>query len=131
MRYFSATGSVCLGGISLLKAPTCKAHYCNEMESVALRYPLASDLQDYIGARCGGPGKSFFRIATSSTQARAFIEDGKMAVVFDTENEKVVECGEYLDQPLCTRQHIGGQVDLWYALGLRDFCSTMPSAARA
>ncbi len=94
-------------------------HDCNEMESIALQYQIVHDLQDYIDAQFGGPGKGFFRIATSSTQARGFIEDGKLAVILGTENEKIFDCGEYLDSPLCTREHIDEQLDQWHAMGLR------------
>jgi microsomal dipeptidase-like Zn-dependent dipeptidase len=92
---------------------------CNEMESIELQYQLVHDLQDYIDAQSGGPGKGFFRIVTSSAQARRVIEDGRLAVVLGTENEKIFDCGEYLDQPLCTREHIDEQLEQWYAKGLR------------
>lgn len=94
-------------------------HDCNEMENLQVQLDLVLDLQDYIDAQAGGPGKGFFRIATSSAEARRFIEDGKMAVMLGTENEKIFDCGEYLDQPLCTREHIDEQLDLWYDKGIR------------
>ena len=93
---------------------------CNEMESIQLQYDLVHGLQDYIDAQEGGPGKGFFRIVTNSAEARRVIEDGKLAVILGTENEKVFDCGEYLDQPLCTKAHIDEQLDRWYAKGLRS-----------
>lgn len=96
-----------------------RQHDCNEMESIELQYQLVHDLQDYIDAQAKGPGKGFFRIVTSSAEARRVIEDGKLAVILGTENEKVFDCGEYLDQPLCTQEHIDAQLDEWYAKGLR------------
>lgn len=93
---------------------------CNEMESIQLQYDMVHELQDYIDAQMGGPGKGFFRIVTTSTDARRVIEDGKLAVVLGTENEKVFDCGEYLDSPLCTREHIDEQLDAWYAKGIRS-----------
>lgn len=96
-----------------------KQNDCNEMDNIALQRQLVLDLQDYIDAQEGGPGKGFFRIVYSSSEARRVIEDGKMAVVFGTENEKIFDCGEYLDMPECTVEHIDEQLDKWYALGLR------------
>jgi hypothetical protein len=96
-----------------------KQHDCNEMDSIALQRQLVLDLQDYIDAQEGGPGKGFFRIVYSSAEARRVIEDGRMAVVLGTENEKIFDCGEFLDMPECTREHIDAELDRWYELGLR------------
>ena len=96
-----------------------KQHDCNEMESIALQRQLVLDLQDYIDAQEGGPGRGFFRIVYSSAEARRVIEGGQMAVVLGTENEKIFDCGEFLDLPECTREHIDAELDRWYDLGLR------------
>lgn len=96
-----------------------KEHDCNEMESIALQRQLILDLQDYIDAQEGGPGRGFFRIVYSSAEARRTIEAGQMAVVLGTENEKIFDCGEYLDVPECTAEHIDSELDRWYELGLR------------
>lgn len=96
-----------------------KQHDCNEMQSIALQRQLVLDLQDYIDAQEGGPGKGFFRIVYSSSEARRVIEDGRMAVVLGTENEKIFDCGEFLDVPECTREHIDAQLDEWHGMGLR------------
>ena len=95
-------------------------HDCNEMESAALQREVVLDLQDYIDAQMGGPGKGFFRIVYDSAEARRVIEAGKMAVILGTENEKVFDCGEYLDQPQCTREHYERELDRWYQLGIRS-----------
>lgn len=96
-----------------------REHDCNEMDSIALQRQLVLDLQDYIDAQEGGPGKGFFRIVYSSAEARRVIESGKMAVVLGTENEKIFDCGEFLDMPECTREHIDAELDRWHDLGLR------------
>lgn len=96
-----------------------KEHDCNEMASIALQRQLILDLQDYVDAQEGGPGAGFFRIVYSSAEARRTIEAGKMAVILGTENEKIFDCGEFLDVPECTREHIDEQLDQWYAMGLR------------
>lgn len=96
-----------------------KENDCNEMESIALQRQLLLDLQDYIDAQEGGPGRGFFRIVYSPTEARRTIENGQMAVVLGTENEKIFDCGEFLDVPECTAEHIERELDRWYDLGLR------------
>lgn len=96
-----------------------REHDCDEMESIALQRQLVLDLQDYIDAQEGGPGKGFFRIVYDPREARRVIEAGKMAVVLGTENEKIFGCGEFLDQPECTAGHIDAELDRWHALGLR------------
>lgn len=97
-----------------------KGNDCDEMTSIALQRDLVLGLQDYIDAQEGGPGKGFFRIVYDPTTARQVIESGKMAVIFGTENEKIFGCGEYLDQPECTPEHITSELDRWYDLGLRS-----------
>lgn len=37
---------------------------CNDMESVRIQARDLHNLQDYIDAQSGGPGKGFFRIVT-------------------------------------------------------------------
>lgn len=96
-----------------------KQHDCNEMESARLQLQLVHDLQDYIDAQSGGPGKGFFRIVTSAAEARSVIKAGKMAVINGTELEKVFDCGEYLDAPECTFEQIDQRMDDWYEMGLR------------
>ena len=96
-----------------------KEHSCNEMDSITLQRQLILDLQDYIDAQEGGPGRGFFRIVYSSAEARRTIENGQMAVVLGTENEKIFDCGEFLDMPECTTEHIDAELDRWYDLGLR------------
>jgi microsomal dipeptidase-like Zn-dependent dipeptidase len=96
-----------------------KENDCDEMESARHQLKLVEDLQDYIDAQHGGPGKGFLRIVTSPEEARQVIEQGKLAVINGTEMEKVFDCGEYLDQPECTMQEIDERIVEWYDMGLR------------
>lgn len=92
---------------------------CNEMETLELQRQQAFALEDYIDAQAGGPGKGFFRIVTSSGQAREVIERGQMAVVLGTENEKIFDCGEFLDRPDCSQESIERDLADWYDRGIR------------
>ena len=96
-----------------------KGNDCNEMTNARLQYDLVLELQDYIDAQEGGPGRGFFRIVTSPAEARAVIEEGKLAVINGTEMEKVFDCGEFLDSPECSEQQIDERLAQWYDMGLR------------
>ena len=49
-------------------------------------------MQDYIDAQFGGPGKGFYRIVTNPFQARQVINAGKMAVVMGIETSVPFGC---------------------------------------
>ena len=70
-----------------------KRNSCNEMDGVRLQAKRLRELQDYIDAQNGGPGKGLFRIVTAPAQARRVINDGKLAVVMGIEVSKLFDCG--------------------------------------
>lgn len=97
-----------------------KEHDCDVMENIRLQARRTYEIQDYIDAQAGGPGKGFFRVVTSPAQAREVIADGKLAVIIGIEVSKLFGCGEYLDQPECTREDIMAGLDEVHALGARS-----------
>ncbi len=99
-----------------------KQNSCDEMDSVRLQARRIRELEDYIDAQAGGPGKGFFRIVTNPFQAREVVNDGKLAVVLGIENSKLFNCGVYNDRPDagCARASIDRQLDEVYKLGVRD-----------
>ncbi|MDZ4297174.1 MAG: hypothetical protein U0998_10980 [Moraxellaceae bacterium] len=92
---------------------------CNEMETLEFQRQQVLALEDYIDAQAGGPGLGFFRIVTSSAQAREVIANGQMAVILGTENEKIFDCGEFLGRPDCTMASIERDLADWYDRGIR------------
>ena len=64
---------------------------CNDMQSVVIQAKDLRDLQDYIDAQFGGPGKGFFQIVTNPFQARRVINSGKLAVVEGIEVSRPVQ----------------------------------------
>jgi hypothetical protein len=58
-----------------------KVHDCNEMNTVRLEIKRLRELQDYVDAQYGGPGKGWLRIVYDPFQARRVINQGKLAVV--------------------------------------------------
>ena len=97
-----------------------KRNSCDEMESVRLQARDIYELQDYIDAQSGGPGKGFFRIVTDPFQARKVIADGKLAVVLGIEVSELFNCSHDNYVPDCNKDDIDRQLDEVYKLGVRD-----------
>ena len=88
------------------------------MDSVRLQAEDMYALQDYIDAQYRGPGKGFFRIVTSPTEARRVVNAGKMAVVLGVEVSEVFDCGLSGDAPLCDTGQIDDRLDELQGLGV-------------
>ncbi len=97
-----------------------KRNSCDEMDSVRLQAKRIRELEDYIDAQNGGPGKGWFRIVTDPFQARRVINQGKLAVVLGIETSEPFGCRVYNDEPQCTAQQIDAQLDEVYKLGVRQ-----------
>ena len=62
------------------------------MDSIRLQANRMYQLQDYVDAQWGGPGKGWYRIVTSPWEARRVINDGKLAVVMGIETSVPFGC---------------------------------------
>ncbi|WP_198953240.1 discoidin domain-containing protein [Kitasatospora sp. CB01950] len=93
---------------------------CDEMDAIRTEARKSYELQAYIDAMYGGPGKGWFRIVTDSDQARSVIEQGKLAVVLGVETSEPFGCKQILDAPQCDRAAIDRGLDELYALGVRS-----------
>ncbi|MEV3987601.1 discoidin domain-containing protein [Streptomyces sp. NPDC049837] len=93
---------------------------CDEMTSIRLQARKTYEMQAYVDRMYGGPGKGWFRIVTDSGQARAVIEQGKMAVVLGVETSEPFGCKQILDVPQCDRADIDRGLDELHALGVRS-----------
>ncbi len=65
---------------------------CNDMVSVDRIIEETYNLERYIDAQAGGPGKGWFRIVKSPAEAREVIQDGKLAVVLGIETSFLFDC---------------------------------------
>ena len=65
---------------------------CNEMDTVRRGLKDIRELQDYVDAQAGGPGKGFFQIVTDPYEARRVINQGRMAVVLEIEVSEPFDC---------------------------------------
>ncbi len=102
---------------------------CDDMDSLERQAQDMYDLQDYVDAQWGGPGKGWYRIVKSPWQARKVINEGKMAIVMGIETSVPFGCtfkatpgpgGEDVPAAECTPQHIKDQLDLVHGWGVRQ-----------
>ncbi len=94
---------------------------CNDMVSVDRAIAQAHALERYVDAQWGGPGKGWFRVVESPAQARAIINEGKLAVVLGIEISNLLDC--FLTPPegfeRCTPESVEEKLDRYQALGVR------------
>lgn len=97
-----------------------KQHACDEMESVRRQVGLLRDLQSYIDAQAGGPGRGWMRIVRTPFQARRVINQGKLAVVMGIETSRLFDCRVVDGVPGCTKDSIDQQLTAARKLGIRS-----------
>ncbi|MFI5529382.1 discoidin domain-containing protein [Kitasatospora sp. NPDC051853] len=97
-----------------------KDRSCDEMTSIRLQAQKTYELQDYVDAMYGGPGKGWFRIVTDSAMARQVIEQGKLAVVLGVETSEPFGCKQILDVAQCSREDIDRGLDELHRIGVRS-----------
>ena len=98
---------------------------CIDMSVGVKQVEYLSDMQDYIDAQFGGPGKGFFRIVGSPTEARQVIADGKLAVVPGLEFSNIWGCNvtflpDGSETSACTKEDIDAEIDRVWDLGVRQ-----------
>lgn len=91
---------------------------CSAIDEVQQQTQYIYDLQDYIDAQNGGPGRGWFRIVTSPAQARQVIAANKLAVVLGVEHGELFDCRE--SNTHCTPDYIDQKVAEIHALGIRS-----------
>lgn len=97
-----------------------KKNSCDDMDSVRLQAKRMFQMQDYIDAQFGGPGKGFYRIVRSPFEARKVINQGKLAVVMGIETSVPFGCTIKADIPQCSIADIDRQLDEMHRLGVRQ-----------
>ncbi len=101
-----------------------KHNSCDDMDSIRLQAKDMYEMQDYIDAQFGGPGRGFYRIVTSPWEARRVINAGKLAVVMGIETSVPFGCTFKAlpggDVPACDIEDIDRQIDEVMDLGVRQ-----------
>jgi hypothetical protein len=92
---------------------------CDEMDTVRRGFKAIHELQDYVDAQAGGPGKGFFQIVKDPYEARRVINEGKMAVVLEIEVSEPFGCRGW-GRPTCDRAQVDRQIDEMHSLGVRS-----------
>ena len=94
---------------------------CNDMVAIDRQLDEVFNMERYIDAQHGGPGKGWFRIVQSPSEAREVIADGKLAVVLGVEVSNLFDC--FLTPregyPECTEASVRADLDRYYERGIR------------
>ncbi len=93
---------------------------CDEMTTVRRAVKDIEDLQDYVDAQAGGPGKGFFQVVRDPLEARRVINSGRMAVVLEIEISELFGCRGYEEISTCTRADVQRGVDEMFDIGIRS-----------
>jgi hypothetical protein len=97
---------------------------CEDMSVAVKQVKYLYDVQDYVDAQSGGPGKGWYRVVKSPQEAREVINDGKMAVVLGVEVAQVFDCGVTIlpggmEQRNCDKAQIDAEIQELWDLGVR------------
>jgi hypothetical protein len=97
-----------------------KRNSCDEMETVRLEARRMFELQDYIDAQSGGPGKGWYRIVRDPFEARRVISEGKLAVIMGIETSRLFNCTITNRVPECTKEDVDRGLAEVYDMGVRQ-----------
>jgi microsomal dipeptidase-like Zn-dependent dipeptidase len=92
---------------------------CDETKSIVAQIRTLRQMQNYVDAQSGGPGRGWFRLVYSPAQARRVIEQGKLAVIIGIESSDLFGCSEVHGKPQCTRSDIVRGIRTYKRLGVR------------
>jgi hypothetical protein len=97
-----------------------KKNSCNDMDAIRLQAEDMRDMQDYVDAQYGGPGRGWYRIVKNPFEARSIVNQGKLAVIMGIETSVPFDCNVGTRQPQCTKASIDKSLDEVYRLGVRQ-----------
>ncbi len=89
---------------------------CNDMDNIDDQLNMAKGLEAFVDGQSGGPGKGWYRIAYSATEARHIINSGKMAVILGVEVDDLFNCSL---ASACTEQFVRERLNHYYNMGVR------------
>jgi microsomal dipeptidase-like Zn-dependent dipeptidase len=105
-------------------APICNVeprtrYSCDETTAIRGQVQRLRDLQDYVDAQAGGPGRGWFRIVQTPGQARKVMRAGKLAVVLGVESSFPLDCRAE-GRARCSTATVDRRLDALYRLGIRS-----------
>lgn len=94
---------------------------CNDMVGVDRSIEETFNLERYIDAQHGGPGRGWFRIVRTPAEARAVIDEGRLAVILGIETSNLFDCFStpHAGFPVCDDARVLAQLERYYELGVR------------
>ncbi len=95
-----------------------KKNSCDDRDAVRLQARRMREMQDYIDAQHGGPGRGWYRIVTDPFEARRVINQGKLAVVMGMETSVPLGCNVQLGRPTCTEEQMLAELTEMRRLGV-------------
>jgi hypothetical protein len=95
-----------------------KKNSCDDRDAVRLQAQRMREMQDYVDAQHGGPGRGWYRIVTDPFQARRVINQGKLAVVMGMETSVPLGCNVQLGRPTCTEEQMLAELAEMRRLGV-------------
>ena len=98
-----------------------KHNDCDEMDTARLELRDVRELQNYVDAQNGGPGKGWFQVVGDPFEARRVINAGKLAVVPGIETSELFGCSGSFEAPACDRAQIDRELDDFVRLGVRSY----------
>jgi microsomal dipeptidase-like Zn-dependent dipeptidase len=127
MSMLAVTNEAACRASRRLKKCDKKNSACNCARSMDLiddQLDEAWKFQKFIDDQHGGPGKGWFRIVTSPSQARSVIRSGQLAVVLGIEVDNLFGCKENTNGKAwkgaeCTKATIAAEVAKYYQKGVR------------
>ncbi|MEM6732822.1 MAG: hypothetical protein AAF658_14785, partial [Myxococcota bacterium] len=89
---------------------------CDDMAAIDRQLDAAYELVEYVDMYNGGPGRGWFQIADSPSEARQLIAEGKMAVVLGIETAELFGC---IAGKGCTETDVEEALDIYRDRGVR------------
>jgi microsomal dipeptidase-like Zn-dependent dipeptidase len=116
----ATTNSVLCGLVTGVGAQQVR-YSCDDMVAVDREIAETYNLERYIDAQSGGPGKGWFRVVKSPAEARAVINAGKLAVILGIETSNLFDC--FLTPPAgvpaCDAAQVRAELDRYWQKGVR------------
>ncbi len=115
-----ATGNSVICDLTVATGAQKTLYACNDMVAVDHAIARAHALERYVDAQAGGPGEGWLRVVTTATEARAAIEQGKLAMVIGIEISNLFDC--FLTPPpgvpACTVESVRAKLDQYRKAGI-------------
>jgi microsomal dipeptidase-like Zn-dependent dipeptidase len=94
---------------------------CDDMVAVEREIAEARNLERYVDAQSGGPGRGWLHIVESPQEARETIASGRLAVILGIETSNLFDCllTPTPEAPACDADRVREQLDHYRALGVR------------